>query len=141
MPPLEDFDLLQCAVFWPILSVDEYADPVLGMPVQLDVRWVPQSQIVLTPQGNSISVDTTVIVNDDIEQFAIEGQPFYSTVIGGMMILGGLYDIPGTDFTPVGSIYQIKTFQRTPDLKNRFMRRVLGLLRYTDTLPEVVASN
>lgn len=138
MPPLERTDLLHTAVFWHLKKVDGYANPVLGEPVEIDCRWTDQQSRALDPNGNTVTVDATVVVDDDIEQFASnEAGPFWPTIIGGMLWRGGLYDLPGTGFVPPDGIMQVKTYNATDDLKAREARRVVGLMRFTDTLPEV----
>jgi hypothetical protein len=138
VPPLEDDDLLQCAVFWPLLKVDAYANPILGQPVQLDVRWMDVQSIVMDPKGNTIGVDVTIVVNEDIEQFNDPRDPFYRTIIDGMITQNTLYGPTGVlTVTPTTGLYWIKTYNKTPDIKNRFNRRVVGAVRYTDLLPVV----
>ena len=139
MPPLERIDtILDTAVFWHLKSVDGYAQPILGAPVEIPCRWVDNQSLAMDPKGNTISVNATVIVDDDIEQFAVAGQPVWKTIVQGILWRGGLYDLPGTAFLPETGIMQIKTYNATPDVKHRHFRRSCGLMRFNDTLPKVV---
>ena len=140
MPPLERMDLLDVAVFWPLKMVDGYTEPIVGSPVELSVRWVHQESVVLTPDGQTIAVDSTVVCDDDVEQFAPQGGPFWVGIINGIFWQGSLLDLPGTGFPglPVNSIMQCKSYQRTEDIKARHVRRVCGLLRFNDTMPTIV---
>jgi hypothetical protein len=147
MPPLERTDLLDAAVFWPPKGggkPDAYGALVVGSPVEIPCRWTDQQARALDPQGNTITVDATVVVDDDIEQFAPDPpspSQAWRWIIGGILWRGGLYDLPGTGVAesrvPTSGVYVIKTYNATSDIKGREYRRTVGLFRFMESMPQV----
>ena len=123
MPPLESTDLWQTAVLWSKVDYDEYGQPSLGDPVNISVRWVYEQSVVQDRQGNNISLDATVLVAQDIP-------------LGSKMWLGNVTDWQqqtGTTspiVTGDNQIMEVKTISKVKDIKGRFIRRTVGLMRY-----------
>ena len=127
MPPLETADRKQKAVLWPLDGHDRYNNPKIGDPIELNVRWVGSTSEALDAEGNTITLDATVVVDRDIS-------------IDSNMFLGTLDDWLGTgSIGSASQVMHVKTVSTTTDLKNRgggFTRRTVGLMRFKDTLPE-----
>lgn len=118
MPPLERTDRLQLAVLWPATSKsNRYGTFVVGSPVEIKVRWIDTQSQALDPQGNVITVDATAVVGIDIP-------------IGSQMWLGSAASLPGTGYMPEVGLMEVKTFNRTSDIKNRNRRRTVGMIRF-----------
>ena len=139
MPGFETLDRLQKAVLWPYLRRSAEGEPVVGPPVPLMVKWTDQLQNVMDPKGNTITCDATAVVDRDV-------------AIDSIMWLGSLQDLPGalmnqdpgTGFEPEGvpwasGLMQVKTMGRASDIKNRFTRRTVGMLRFKNQLPVIDA--
>lgn len=104
---------------WPFTGYDSYGQPTVGQPVQIPVRWIFEKREAVDPKGNTITLDGTVIVARDID-------------IGSHMWLGELADWYGTGSGsnfPDELLYEVKTFQKTPDIKGRAIRRIVGIMR------------
>jgi hypothetical protein len=117
MPPLETADRYQQAQVWLATGFDDQGErTVAAAPVTLDVRWVEGRAEAPDPLGNTVSVDVTVVVDRDIA-------------------LGSIFRLAGGD----GTYYEAVGGRTTPDIKNRNIRRTLGLRRFRQTLPAVGA--
>ena len=119
----------QKAVLFPASVAGSTADGtriVSATPAELDVRWETGKAEALDPQGVPIAVDALVVVDRTI-------------TIGGIMWEGALSDLPGTaspiDRWPTSDIMQVITYNKTPDVKGRKFRHVVGLMRLSDTMP------
>lgn len=125
MPALEHKDRYQLALLFQPVSVDRFGQPVIGLPTEIRVRWVDKQSEMLDPQGNSVVMDATAVVFQDIP-------------IGSRMWLGGLADWVGTG-TGSGvtneGLMEVKGFNKTSDVKNRYIRRTVGLMRFRDVPP------
>ena len=127
MPAPELSYLLQTAVLWSAAGIGDYGQPTISNPTEIRVRWNDVQSEALDPQGNTITVDASAIVNRDVS-------------IGSILWLGTLTNWVGTGSNDQnGKLMQVKTFNSTPDLKNRVARREVGLIRLRDTLPSVGA--
>jgi hypothetical protein len=115
----------QTAVLWPADGHDPYGQPKVGCPEEITVRWVSKSRQATDANGNPITLDATVIVVQDVDP-------------GSAMWLGTLEDWYGTGSAGQESgVMEVVTFDKTPDIKNRAIRRELGLRFYKDTLPNM----
>lgn len=129
MPPLETAFRRQTAVLWEWLRVDAYNEPVRSAPVEIECRWKWATTMQAGPQGTPISVDATVVVAQDVP-------------IGSLMFEGDLVEWLGHSGTGSGSagdgtaLMEVVTASFTPDLKNRNVRRTLGLRYFRDTVPK-----
>lgn len=122
MPALESMDLYQTAVVWPAQGFDPYSEVKVGDPYETQVRWNDAQAEALDPQGNTVALDATVIVDVDIP-------------IESIMFLGEIADYNAVAGQPGVKLMQVKTFNNVYDLKCRFQRRQAGLMRYRASLP------
>lgn len=121
MPAFEVRDRKQKAVLWAAASVDNHGNTTVSDdPVELEVRWVPTQKTATDAKGNPIAVDAVVIVDRAID-------------IDSILWLGAMDDIPGTSFSPTTDLLEVVTYNETPDIKNRHVRREVGVRRYNDT--------
>ncbi len=136
MPPFEDDDLLDKAALWASAGVDDYAEPLVRRAVQIDCRWVGAQSRVLAPDGNTIAVDATAVVAQDI---AI-GSIMY--LLPDSVVWRDDETVPGTgtwDLTvPTAGLMQVKAVNGTYDIKRTWQRRTVGLMRYNSALPRIV---
>lgn len=129
MPPLETTDLHDDAVLWTATGrVDAFGRyEVTDEAVDLKCRWVDGQREALTPQGEPLALDATVVVDRDVP-------------VGSIMAKGTLADwgLVGTgDVGETGTLMQVKTADQARDLKNRFTRRTVGLMIYRGSLPTI----
>lgn len=125
MPTLEQLDRYQKAVYWPYVSTDDYGEAVVGVAQELTVRWVNRRREVLDANGNTVSIDATVITDREI-------------AIGSRMWLGSIDDLPGTGSAdpPTSNIMTVVAYNKTPSLLARETHHEVLLSRDTNTLPE-----
>jgi hypothetical protein len=113
----------QKAVLWAYHSNGNQGETrVVSTAVELDVRWEEKQTERLDPQNKPIATDYDVVVDRDV-------------AIGSILWFGELDDwtlASATDYR------QVVTSEKVTDLRGRNPRRVLGLIRYTDELPERV---
>lgn len=129
MPPIETAWRYQKAVLWPALTRRRRAltdkngvvRVDLANPVELDVRWEWGYREVLGPQGNTVTISATVVVDRDV-------------VIGSRMWQGELEDWfgTGTGTGDADEVMMVAVVDRALDIKGRHTRSELGLVRYKD---------
>lgn len=116
--------LFQRAVLWPVIGVNRYGENVVGSPVEIAVRWNTNRAERLDPKGNTVTVDGTAIVAQDI-------------AIGSHMWLGTMSEWYGEVGSGSGAgddeLTYVKTFKSTPDVKGRQTAREVGLMRFKNT--------
>lgn len=125
MPDIRVSNLYQWAVLWPTTGgTAESGEPLVGPPVEIRCRWIDRRSESLDPDGQPIALDATVIVDREIP-------------IGSNMWKGKLKDWYGTGSAGSGiGLMAVKTSGTTPDIKNRGIRRRVGLMKFRDSLPE-----
>lgn len=111
----------QKAVCWAKSSVDQFGNPTVTAPVELDVRWEKGLSREITPNINPIAVADTVWVDQEI-------------ALGSMMRYGELIDLPAVP----DEIREVVDYVEIPDVKGRVRERVVLLAKYADRLPTVV---
>lgn len=127
--PMETADCYQTALLWEKVDETEYNEPIVRAPVEILVRWENRQAEALDKDGTTIVLDANVVVQQDIP-------------IGSLMWEGSLnqwYGV-GTGSGSAGEatqLYQVMTKRITPDIKNRYLRRTVGLRFFRDTMPEV----
>ena len=125
MPPIETDERNQVASLREYLRRDGYGEVVVSPAIELMVRWEWGRREATDPQGNTVTLDATVVVDRPVR-------------IGSLMILGELEDEPpgtGGALWEDVDIYQVITSRTTPDIKARETRRTLGLMMYKRSLP------
>lgn len=118
MPNPESTHRKQKAVLRAASGFDDYGEAKVTAAVEIDVRWENRRDEVLDANGNTIGVDATVVVNQDI-------------AIGSIMWLGLLKNFSA----PFTNLMEVVTFNKVPDIKGRKFRRVVNLIRYSDQIP------
>lgn len=134
MPSPTTQSLYQAAVLWPALFYDGYGQRVVSdVAVPLRVKWDEKRSQATDNQGNTITLDATVIVDREIG-------------IGSKMWRGRLEDWPGNtvDGQKVGSdeaiaaaekrVMIVATYNEVQDVKGRAAMRTVGLQRSQDQL-------
>lgn len=127
MPAIEYVDTPQIAILWPCSGVDAYGKPQIDVnnPIELSVRWERSNEEILDPDGNTIKLDASVVVDRKIR-------------VGSLMWLGELDDWVGTGS---GSgqldteLMEVVGYKNIPDLKGRTSWEEVGLIRYKNQLP------
>lgn len=111
----------QYAVLWAAgTTYTEIGRKKVQRAVQVEVRWEEKQTDAMNAHGESIRIDATVVVDQDVE-------------IGSLMWLGELADWTSSS----GDIYEVVSFSKVPNLKQTRLRRVVGLVRYSDSLPSI----
>lgn len=122
MSAIETRDLLQKIVLWPFVSYDSYGGFIVGPAHELSARWSRNRRETIDAQGTKIALDATVVVAQKI-------------IVGSLVWLGELADWLGTGSAGDDSeLMQVATYSETPDLRNKFIRREIGLVRYKDSV-------
>lgn len=124
MPAQEVAYLDQIAVLWPWTGAyDKHGQPKVGSPVEINVRWNTNRTEMMDPKGNTIKLDGSAIVGQDV--------PMYS-----VMWLGRLVNWAGSSVSQADTeLMEVKAFKSTPDLKARDVFRTVGLMRLKNVLP------
>lgn len=127
MPPLERTDCKQDALYWERTGWDREVNPVTADPVALKVRWVNKRREVIDRHGNTIALDATAVVKQEVAD-------------GSLMWLGTLAEWQGTGSGLVeNQLMQVVWFDSATDIKHRVaaghVRRTVGLMRFRDAVP------
>jgi len=117
MPGPESNLRFQTAVYWKASGHDNYGQPKVTTPVEIQVRWEKGRNESTGPNGELQAIDGTLVVDREIP-------------IGSILWLGVLADYVSTD-----TKMQVLDYKETPDIKNRNVHRAVTVKRYTDTLP------
>jgi len=126
MPPPERICLTEDAVLWPILGYDPFGQPIVSdSPQGIKVRWTVTRGEAFDRQGNTVTIDAMVQVNQRIEP-------------DSNMWRGAIGDLPpGTSFQgETEELMIVKTYKSTKDIKGREANQYVELARYRDTLPQ-----
>lgn len=120
MPDVTVINLRQKAVLWPIPGRDRYGQPELGTAQEISCRWEGQTSASISDQGSphnrSVTVHTAIAVD-----------------LGSLMWLGRLVDLPTSDYEE--DLYEVVSFQKTPDIKGKHPKYTLSLQKYRASLP------
>ena len=90
--------------------------------VEISVRWEDKEQDALNAEGETIRVDSLVVVDRDV-------------AVGSLMWLGEKADWT----TSAGNLREVLSFSKVPNIKGTRFRRTVGLIRYSDDLPPIQA--
>lgn len=123
MPSNEESCRFQKAVLWPATGFDDYGKVSISTVtgVEIDVRWEDVQEETLDSNGNTVTTDARVVVDQDI-------------TVGSVMWQGALEDVA----SPPTNLKQVVSFGKIPDVKGRENRRVVRLIRFSNKLPSVV---
>ena len=95
----------QTAVYWPLLSVNQFGKKVVGSPVEIKVRWEDISEEFLDSAGERQMSKAVVYVDRDV-------------TLGGILMLGTISDI--TDDINIKEnigAWEIRRFDNLPNIK------------------------
>lgn len=127
MPSPESDGLIHKAVLWPFLRTDIQGEPVVGPGVEVDSRWLWGVSIGLGPEGESVSNDVTI----KVDQYVI---------VGSLMWQGTLAE---WNALPPGStdtwLVQVNSERIVEDIRGEETGYKLGASRFRDSLPTVEA--
>lgn len=132
MPDQEISHLEQPAVCWHFSMYDGVrGQPIVFPGVDMNVRWKFSRTEMQDPKRNTITVDATVVVAEEVKVDSLMWPGSTDWLVG---------TAGPTDRTSGISqdVYVVKAYYFTPDVKNRAATRTLGLLRYKAKLPEQV---
>ncbi len=123
MPAPETNYLTRKAVLWPKVSIDRNGRPLVGEPVEIDVRWNVKR---LEDKGN---LNTNIIS----EMFAVVD---LTIPVHSKLWLGELEDWyeTGSAGRNIG-VMDVVLYEEYDDLKGREIRRVVGMNRFMDRIP------
>ena len=113
----------QKAVYWEASGLDDYGNATVLTPVELDVRWEDIYEEVLDPVGTTIALDAMIVVDQVIP-------------IGSIFWKGDL--ISYTAIASPSGYKQAMYYGDIPDIKGQFIRQTVKLMRYRDSLPDLV---
>jgi len=101
----------QIAVHWALASAesggiahDDYGQPVLTDPVEIECRWEAKSEEFVAANGTKTTSRAVVYVDRDVD-------------VGGVLMLGELTDVTDVDAKENEGAWEIKRFDRIPNLK------------------------
>jgi hypothetical protein len=122
MPPIETMEMHQRAVLWEMSGYDTYGQPTVpSTPVEISVRWEWKHEEEKTTDKYEVLLDAIVVVDREIAE-------------GSNMWLGTVSDWYGTGSAGDDSeVLQVKFYNEVPDLKDRYIRRTVGLSFFRDT--------
>ncbi len=119
MPAAEHHGKYQAAVLWEIQGYDRQGEPLRGDPVEIRVQWVTGRKQVTGANSQPIAIDAQVRVNQEIPT-------------GSHMWLGALASFTEAD---ENEIMEVLTYNETPDARNRYKDKTIGLAFFKTTLP------
>jgi hypothetical protein len=123
MPAFETKDLNQWAILWRVSSSDRYGTKTFHSPEEIRVRWVGKRKQIISPTGQLIGADATVITREYVPN-------------GSLLREGRLEDWVGTGSNDDDEgILEVIGSDYTPDIKGRNYRYELMLVRYKDEVP------
>jgi hypothetical protein len=126
-PAMEIAFLNDDVVYWPYAGVDRDNEEQVLSGYHIYGRWDPDLRQMRDSTGKLVNIDVQLIV-------AQEG-----IVIGSIMWLGLVQDLP-TPVTNVTNLFKVIAVQETHDIRHipGVLERQLGLVRYKNTLPNIV---
>jgi hypothetical protein len=113
--------LYQKAVLWMYNSDDEYGDPKVDASVEISCRWEKRRSQSVDAEGNAIAVEAEVMVDREIK-------------VDSILWKGEKNDYDASTAT---DYMQVKVYDEVPDVKNRFVERIVKLAKWGDTLPSL----
>lgn len=105
-------------MLWTFARYDGHGEVKINAKVEINVRWEERRREVLDANGNSIAIDATVVVGQEI-------------AVGSVMWLGAVADVAD----PPVNLKQVIVYNSIPDDKGREFRQTVGLVKYSNELP------
>lgn len=117
MPSLDKRNLFQKAVLWTASSaVDDYGEPVVVEPVEINCRWLDRVFETVTVEGTPLRLEAEVIVGREV--------PLGSKLWKGTLESWQAGTGSAGDATKV---MYVRTYRETPGVKNRYAVKKVGL--------------
>lgn len=108
----------QTVVYWALDAKDKWGNRTFVAPVELAARWEDRQDLFIDASGRESVSRAFIFLGQDID-------------LGGFLFLGELSDIDSsvdeTNPKNVGNSYEIKAFNKTPNMKNTDFERVVIL--------------
>ena len=106
--------LNQTAVYWGTPAASGFGHKTFAAAVEVDCRWEEKSDLYIDRKGKEFVSRSVVFVGQDLD-------------IGGYLYLGELDDLDSDPApTDVSGAYEIRAFQKIPDLKGTdFVRKAI----------------
>ena len=125
MPPLEEADHYDDVVIWEATGAhDLHGDYVVNAPRQITARWEETKRGGTDSQGNTVTFDGTVFINERVP-------------LGSKLWQGLLEDLPD----PVDEdLCEVVAYNEVTSLKGRFTQRDCLIMRYRGSLPGEVGT-
>ncbi len=117
-------NLKQTAVYWALTGLDGYGQHTYAEPVELDCRWEDKQEKFTDLEGNENVSQALVYFKTDITK-GLDGW--------GFLFLGSLTDLASDTSNPTSEsldpydIYEIKSYRKTPTIKNSRSERKVWL--------------
>jgi hypothetical protein len=126
VPPIEERARFQKVVYFPETAPDRYNNPGLGAGVEMDARWREVFNRGEMATGFTAGLDYTLI-----------GGPDADDVRDGWFFLGSMSEwLSAGSSSETGNLLRVVKYRETPDHRNRFRRRTLGLAYDKESHPE-----
>lgn len=126
MPPIETAWRKQVLTVWMSTGVgsnDDYGNPTIEDPVQLEVRWQYVDRDTIDNKGDPVKIVAEAVVDRDV--------PMYSIIW-----LGELSAWYGTGSGNAAELLQVMETRKAMDIKGRHTRRVLAMRHYGSSIPD-----
>jgi hypothetical protein len=120
MPSIETACRFQKAVLYVANGFAADGEETVAAGVSIDVRVEIGKREALDATGNVIAVDMVLVVDRAIP-------------IGSIVWIGNINNIA----SPPVDLLEVKTYREVPDVKGRNFRRVIDLMRHSNTLPDI----
>lgn len=125
MPPFEEMDQHDTAVYWAFSYTDEMGEVITAAPVEITCRWIEQHTEALDPMGNKVALDGMVITNETL-------------LIGSIMRFGTLADFVGTGTNSQDDkVFMVAMMNRVPSICGKYNYRSYGLVKYGGERPVI----
>ena len=100
--------------------MDRYGKAKVNAAVEINVRWEQGINFAQVPETTKQQITATIYVDQQIP-------------LGSILWKGTLANLPAS---PTGLV-QVLDYGGVPDVKGRYVRRLVHVGKYNDTLPEV----
>ncbi len=114
-------------LYWAKATPDRYGQAQVSPPVEVVVRWDDKITLARDAQGNNRTLDAQIVAAREFLPGSLVLHQTESYYLG-----------TGSDVEPL-ELYEVITYDKTPDIKNRASAYVVGLARYRGNLPLIVS--
>ena len=124
MTSIERVSIPQKAVLWVFSSFDNYGQPIVSAPEEIEIEWPQNLSESNANQDSKNSASDQVVVNESIALHSI-------------LWFGKEEDLPSGTAPPT-PLYTVTGRSTQPDIKGRAFRYTLTVQLFSNTLPTVV---